>query len=243
MSSLKNQVAVITGGSAGIGAAIAKAFAKDGAHVILAARSFDKLQVVAAEIHAEGGAATAVETDVTDEASVSALFKKVTSDFSRLDLLVNNAGLAMGGPTDELTFEVWRKVMSVNVDGAFLCSREALKLMKAQGRGRIINIGSVSAKMPREHSAPYTTSKFAMEGLTRSLALDGRAYGISVGVLQPGNTMTSIWEGKEEKVAEEGVMHADDLAQVALSMANLPDGVSVFESTVLPISMPFLGRG
>lgn len=243
MSSLKKQVAIVTGASTGIGAAIAKAFAREGAHVVLAARSLDKLQRVAEEIFADGGAATVVETDVSNEASVTALFEKVASDFSKLDLLVNNAGLAMGGPTDELTFESWRKVMSVNVDGAFLCSREAFKLMKGQGRGRILNIGSVSAKMPREHSAPYTTSKFALEGLTRSLALDGRAYGISVGVLQPGNTMTSIWEGKEEKVAEEGVMNADDLAQVALSMAILPDGVSVLESTVLPISMPFLGRG
>ena len=243
MSVLKDQVAVITGASSGIGAAIANAFANEGAQVILAARSGDKLQSVVSQIEAAGGKATAVVCDVTDEAAVCSLFDTVASDFSRLDILVNNAGLAKGGPIDELAFETWRSVMSVNLDGAFLCSREAFKLMKPQNRGRIINIGSVSAKMPRVDSAPYTTSKFALEGLTRSLALDGRSYGISVGVLQPGNTMTSIWEGREEKVTAEGVMNADDLAQVALSMANLPDGVSVLESTVLPISMPFLGRG
>ncbi|QXD23397.1 SDR family oxidoreductase [Opitutia bacterium ISCC 51] len=243
MSRLENQIAVITGASSGIGAAIAKALTKEGAHAILAARSHDKLQSVVAEIQADGGQASAVICDVTDEEAVQSMFSEVASQFSRLDIVVNNAGLAKGGPIDELDFQTWRDVMSVNLDGAFLCSREAFKLMKPQKRGRIINIGSVSAKMPRVHSAPYTTSKFALEGLTRSLALDGRSYGISVGVLQPGNTMTSIWEGREDKVNEEGVMNADDLAQVALSMATLPNGVSVLESTVLPISMPFLGRG
>ena len=243
MSRLENQIAVITGASSGIGAAIAKALTKEGAHAILAARSHDKLQSVVAEIQADGGHASPVICDVTDEEAVQSMFSEVASQFSRLDIVVNNAGLAKGGPIDELDFQTWRDVMSVNLDGAFLCSREAFKLMKPQKRGRIINIGSVSAKMPRVHSAPYTTSKFALEGLTRSLALDGRSYGISVGVLQPGNTMTSIWEGREDKVNEEGVMNADDLAQVALSMATLPNGVSVLESTVLPISMPFLGRG
>ena len=243
MSRLKNQVAVITGASSGIGAAIAKVFAKEGAHAVLAARSHDKLQSVVAEIQANGGQATAVICDVTDEGAVQSLFDEVVSRFSRLDILVNNAGLAKGGPIEELDFQTWRDVMSVNLDGAFLCSREAFKSMKPQHRGRIINIGSVSAKMPRANSAPYATSKFALEGLTRSLALDGRDFGISVGVLQPGNTMTSIWEGREEAVSAEGVMNADDLAQVALAMASLPDGVSVLESTVLPISMPFLGRG
>ena len=243
MSRLENQIAVITGSSSCIGAAIAKAFAKEGAHPILAARSHYKLQSVVAEIQANGGQATAVICDVTDEEAVQSMFAGVASKFSRLDILVNNAGLAKGGPIDELDFKTWRDVMSVNLDGAFLCSRDAFKSMKPQKRGRIINIGSVSAKMPRVDSAPYTTSKFALEGLTRSLALDGRPFGISVGVLQPGNTMTAIWEGREEKVSEEGVMNADDLAQVALSMATLPDGVSVLESTVLPISMPFLGRG
>ena len=243
MSRLDNQVVLITGASSGIGAAIGKAYAKEGAQVILVARSLDKLESLASEIQADGGKACALACDVTDEAAVVALFEAVGAEHPTLDILVNSAGLSKGGPTDELSFDAWRKVLSVNLDGAFLCSREAFKLMKAQKRGRIIQIGSVSAKMPRVNSAPYTTSKFGLEGLTRSLALDGRAYGISVGVLQPGNTMTAIWEGREETVSAEGVMDADDLAQVALSMATLPDGVSVLESTVLPISMPFLGRG
>ncbi|MDA0348482.1 MAG: SDR family oxidoreductase [Verrucomicrobia bacterium] len=243
MHSLKNKVAVITGASSGIGAAIAKVFAAEGVQVVLAARSKEKIENLASEINESGGIAKAVETDVTDEAAVINLFESVGKYFDSLDILINNAGIGMGGPIEELTFETWRKVLSVNLDGAFLCAREAFRIMKPQGRGRIINIGSVSAKMPRVHSAPYTTSKFALEGLTRSLALDGRAYGISVGVLQPGNTKTAIWEGREEAAAAEGVMNAYDLARVALAMITLPDGVSVLESTVLPISMPFLGRG
>jgi NAD(P)-dependent dehydrogenase (short-subunit alcohol dehydrogenase family) len=243
MSVLKNQVAVVTGASSGIGAAIARLFAQNGAEVVLAARSLDKIEQLAEEIIELGGSAWAFQTDVTDESSVMELFKAVDGRSASLDILVNNAGIGKGGPTAELTFETWRKVMSVNLDGAFLCSREAFKRMQSQRRGRIINIGSVSAKMPRVDSAPYTTSKFALEGLTRSLALDGRPYGISVGVLQPGNTMTAIWEGREEKANAEGTMTAEDLAKVALSMAALPDGVSILDCTVLPISMPFLGRG
>lgn len=243
MSSIKNQVAVVTGASSGIGAAIAQVFADKGAKVVLAARSIDKLQALTSKINASGGSAIAVETDVTSEASVVSLFEQVSAEFPVLDLLVNNAGVGMGGPTDELAFKTWRTVMSVNLDGAFLCSREAFRLMKKQGRGRILNIGSVSSKMPRVNSAPYTTSKFGLEGLTRSLALDGRAFGISVGVLQPGNTLTPIWDGRKETAESEGTMTTEDLAKVALSMAELPDGVSVLESTVLPISMPFLGRG
>ena len=243
MASLKNKVVVVTGASSGIGAAIAQTFAEEGAQVVLAARSVDKLEKLGAEISVKGGSAVSVETDVTSEASVVSLFDKVEAQFSKLDILVNNAGIGKGGPIDELDFETWRAVLRVNLDGAFLCSREAFRLMKGQGSGRIINIGSVSAKMPRVDSAPYSTSKFGLEGLTRSLALDGRPYGISVGVLQPGNTMTALWEGREEKAEAEGTMKASDLAKIALSMAALPDGVSVLESTVLPISMPFLGRG
>jgi NAD(P)-dependent dehydrogenase (short-subunit alcohol dehydrogenase family) len=243
MSSLENQVAIVTGASSGIGAAIAQAFAAEGAKVVLAARSVDKIEKMAAEITSSGGSALAVRTDVSDEASVVALFEQVGATFSSLDIVVNNAGIGIGGPTEELDFQSWRKVMSVNLDGAFLCSREAFKIMKKQGRGRIINMGSVSAKMPRVNSAPYTTSKFALEGLTRSLALDGRPYGISVGVLQPGNTKTAIWDGREEVAKAEGTMTPGDLAKVAVAMASLPDGVSILETTILPISMPFLGRG
>ncbi|MBH53260.1 MAG: short-chain dehydrogenase [Opitutaceae bacterium] len=243
MISLKEKVCLITGASTGIGAAIAQTFSKDGATVVLAARSAEKLNAFAESIQKQGGSAIPVETDVCSEASVIALFDRIKSECSSLDILINNAGISAGGPVEDLEFETWRSVMQVNLDGAFLCSREAFKIMKSQGSGRIINIGSVSAIMPRVHSAPYTTSKFALEGLTRSLALDGRQFGISVGVLQPGNTLTPLWDDRLEVANKEGTMDANDLAEIALSMARLPDGISVLESTILPISMPFLGRG
>lgn len=243
MPLLTDQVVLVTGASSGIGAAIAEVFAAEGAHVVLAARTIEKLEAVAERINAGESSASVIQADVGDEASVVAMFEEVRRKHKSLDILVNNAGIGLGGATEDLSFETWRAVMRVNLDGAFLCAREAFKIMKLQGRGRIINIGSVSAKMPRVNSAPYTTSKFALEGLTRSLALDGREYGISVGILQPGNTMTGIWEGRVAAVNQEGYMMPDDLAKVALSMVSLPDGVSILESTILPISMPFLGRG
>jgi len=135
MNSLKNKVAVITGASSGIGAATAKVFSSEGIQVVLAARSKDKIEALASEINERGGIAKAVETDVTDEASVINLFDTVGKEFDSLDILINNAGIAKGGPIDELSFEIWRQVMSVNLDGAFLCAREAFRLMKPQGRG------------------------------------------------------------------------------------------------------------
>jgi NAD(P)-dependent dehydrogenase (short-subunit alcohol dehydrogenase family) len=163
--------------------------------------------------------------------------------FGRVDILVNNAGVSKGGPTDELSLEVWQQVIGVNLTGAFLCSREAFKIMKSQRTGRIINIGSVSAKVPRINSAPYTTSKFGLEGLTRSLALDGREFGIAVSILHPGNTATPIWVEREQIARQEGVMSPDDLARVAVTIAALPPEVNLLESLVLPVSMPFVGRG
>ncbi len=243
MGQLDERVAIITGAGSGIGRAIALAYAAEGARVVLAARGADRLSALADEIHSAGGTALAQPTDVTSEDQVAALFKAALAAFGRVDILVNNAGVAIGGPTDEMSLETWRRVLDVNLTGPFLCSREALRAMKAQGGGRIINIGSVSAKVPRAHSAPYTTSKFGLEGLTRSLALDGRAHGVAVSVLQPGNTATPIWEGREDQARKEGLMSPDDLARVALLMAALPPEVNMLEGVVLPVSMPFVGRG
>ncbi|MFO1351980.1 MAG: SDR family oxidoreductase [Gammaproteobacteria bacterium] len=243
MGLLQDKVALITGASTGIGQSIASAYAREGAKVVLAARSRDKLESVAADIRGKGGAALVVPTDATIEQEVLALFQKTMDTFGRLDILVNNAGISVGKPTDEMTLEEWRRVIDINLTGAFLCSREALKIMKRQRSGRILNIGSISAKVPRPNSAPYTTSKFGLEGLTRSLALDGRAFGIAASVLHPGNTMTPIWSGREEQAKKEGVMSPDDLAKVALTMVTLPPEVNVLESVVLPVSMPFVGRG
>lgn len=243
MGQLQDRIAVVTGASSGIGQGIAVAFAVEGAKTVLASRSRQKLEVVANEIQGAGGLVHVVPTDVTVEQDVIDLFRQTLETFGRVDILVNNAGVSKGGPTDELSLEVWQQVIGVNLTGAFLCSREALKIMKSQRSGRIINIGSVSAKVPRSHSAPYTTSKFGLEGLTRSLALDARDYGIAVSILHPGNTATPIWQGREEIARKEGVMSPDDLARVAVTIAALPPEVNLLESIVLPVSMPFVGRG
>jgi NAD(P)-dependent dehydrogenase (short-subunit alcohol dehydrogenase family) len=243
MGQLQECVAVITGASTGIGRSIAGAFAAEGAKTVLASRSREKLEIAADQIRSTGGQVKVVPTDVTLEHEVIDLFRQTLDTFGRVDILVNNAGVSKGGPTDELSLEVWQQVIGANLTGAFLCSREALKIMKPQRSGRIINIGSVSAKVPRVHSAAYTTSKFGLEGLTRSLALDARDFGISASILHPGNTATPIWTGREETARKEGVMSPDDLARVAVMIAALPPEVNMLESIVLPVSMPFVGRG
>ena len=243
MGQLDNMIVVITGASTGIGKSIAAAFAHEGAATVLASRSREKLEVAANDVRNAGGRVSVVPTDVTVEKEVVDLFQQTVETFGRIDILVNNAGLSKGGPTDELSLEVWQQVIGTNLTGAFLCSREALKIMKPQRSGRIINIGSVSAKVPRSHSAAYTTSKFGLEGLTRSLALDTRDYGIAVSILHPGNTATPIWQGREEIARKEGVMSPDDLARVAVTIATLPPEINLLESIVLPVSMPFVGRG
>lgn len=243
MGQIQDRVAVITGASTGIGKSIAMAFVAEGAKIVLASRSADKLEAVAQEIQGAAGTALVVPVDVTVEDAVVDLFRQAVDAFGRVDILVNNAGVSKGAPTDELSLEVWQQVIDVNLTAAFLCSREALKIMKSQRAGRIINIGSVSAKVPRIHSAAYTTSKFGLEGLTRSLALDARDFGIAVSILHPGNTATPIWTGREDIARQEGVMSPDDLARVAVTIAALPPEVNMLESTVLPVSMPFVGRG
>lgn len=220
-----------------------RAYAGEGAKIVLASRNKVQLETVAKEIADANGSSLVVPTDVTVESEVIDLFRQAIDAFGRVDILVNNAGLSKGGSPDELSLDVWQQVIGVNLTGAFICSREALKIMKPQRAGRIINIGSVSAKVPRPHSAPYTTSKFGLEGLTRSLALDARDFGIAVSILHPGNTETPIWSGREEIARKEGVMSPDDLARVAVTIATLPPEVNMLESIVLPVSMPFVGRG
>lgn len=243
MGQLQDQVAVITGASSGIGTSIAAAFASEGARTVLAARRRDRLEAAAEEIQGAGGRALVVPADVTVEAQVTALFQKTADTFGRVDILVNNAGITGGGPTEELSLEVWQRVLDVNLTGAFLCSREVLRIMRPRRSGRIINIGSVSAKVPRPDSAAYTTSKFGLEGLTRSLALDARSSGIAVSILHPGNTATPLWQGREETARKEGVMSPDDIARIVVMMAALPPELNLLEGVVLPVSMPFVGRG
>jgi NAD(P)-dependent dehydrogenase (short-subunit alcohol dehydrogenase family) len=243
MGQLKDRVAIVTGASAGIGASIATVFAKEGAKVVLAARRREQLDALARTIQAAGGTVLAVPTDVTVEEQVLNLFRRTQEAFGRLDILVNNAGTSVGKLTEELTLEEWRRVIDCNLTGAFLCSREALKIMKRQRSGRILNIGSVSAKMPRAHTAAYATSKFGLEGLTHSLAVDGRAHGVAACVLQPGNVVTPLWNGREDVMKREGAMAPEDLARIAVTMMALPPEINLYEAIVLPLTMPMLGRG
>ncbi len=247
MPELDDRVAVVTGASGGLGRAIAEAFADAGARTVLAARRADKLAAVADGIGAAGGTALAVTCDVTVESDVAGLFAAVDEAYGRVDVLVNNAGITTKIPTEDIPLEVWRDVLDVNVTGAFLCAREALRSMKRTGGGRIINIGSIAAKTPRPDSAPYTTTKHALEGLTRSLALDGRAHGIAASIIHLGATDTG--QGFAAARADEAASDADqlvaaDVARVAVMMAALPAEANVFELTVLPVAQPsFIGRG
>lgn len=243
MGQLMDRIAVITGASTGIGKGIAVVYAAEGAKVVLASRSPEKLEAVAGEIRNASGTALVVPTNVALEEDAMNLFRHTLEAFGRVDILVNSAGITSRTPTDELSLEAWQNVLDVNLNGAFLCSREALKIMKRQRSGRIINIGSISAKVPRPNTAPYTTSKFALEGLTRSLALDARDHGIAVSILHPGNTATPLWYGREDQARLEGIMSPSDLARVVVMMAALPPDVNMLESIMLPVSMPFLGRG
>lgn len=238
----KHAVCLVTGAAGGIGSAVARALLDAGAVVWLAGRDAARLQALEKTLDAP--ARTRVQAaDVRDERSVQALFDAVVERDGRLDLLVNNAGTVAGAPADELALADWQRVIDVNLTGAFLCSREALRLMKRQGGGRIVNVGSISAHVPRAGSAAYTASKFGLDGLTRAFALDARAHGVAVSILHPGNTRSGFWDGRDEMAAREGIMPAAEVARVLLAMVSLPDDINLLEATMLPLSMPFLGRG
>lgn len=240
---LGGKVAIVTGGGSGIGRAIATAFATEGARVALAGRRREKLDETVALIEKAGGTALAVPTDVASEDQVANLFAATKEAWGRLDLLVNNAGGFAGAPTDEFPLQMWRDMIDANLTGAFLCCREAFRVMKVQRAGRIINIGSTSAKVPRPKSAAYVASKWGLDGLTRMLAVEAREYGVAVSIIHPGNTVPGVWSGQEDKVKGEGLMDASNVARVAVLMASLPADTNLYESIMLPVSMPFLGRG
>jgi NAD(P)-dependent dehydrogenase (short-subunit alcohol dehydrogenase family) len=188
-----------------------------------------------------------VPTDVTKEADVLALFAKTRETFGRVDVLVNNAGVPNFKPTEEMSLADWQAIVDVNLTAAFLCSREALKAMKAQGGGRIISMGSISAWSPRPHSIGYSTTKAAVEALTRSLTYDGRAYGVVASVIHPGAAATGFTQGRAPGAGatpQEYLMSPEHVARVALLMCTLPPEVNLFDATILPNHQPsFLGRG
>ena len=242
MGKLDGKVALITGGNKGIGKGIARGLAAEGASLVLAARGTEALNQTVAELTQGGATVLGVSTDVTDEAQVEALFAKAMERFNRLDILVNNAGAFDGGPIDTLSVEAWDKVIGVNLRGPFLCTRAAMRIMKKQGGGRIINIGSISAQRVRPNSAPYSTSKFGIWGLTQVTALEGRPHGIAASCLHPGNTLVERVSSRPQPPAEP-MMAVDDLAQAAVLMATLPPHVNMLEAIVMPVEQLYIGRG
>lgn len=244
MGLLDDKVAIVTGAGTGIGKAIAQAFAKEGATIVLASRNEQNLREAATELGDSYGATTlVVPTDVTVEPQVVALFEGTVRAFGRVDILVNNSGVLDETPLDELPLETWQRVVDVNLTGPFLCSREAMKIMKPQGGGRIINIGSISAQVPRANTASYTTTKHAITGLTKSIALEGRDHGVIASCLHPGNTATALGHHLRDETSVEPEMQAHEVAATALTMAALPPHVNMLEAIVLPVGQAYLGRG
>jgi len=251
--SAPSKVAIITGAGSGIGRRTAIAFLSEGYCVALAGRRLETLEATAIEAGSTSSQSLVVATDVTNPASVRALFAKTKESFGRLDVLFNNAGInAPPVFLEELTYEQWKSVVDTNLTGAFLCTQEAFKLMKSQKPrgGRIINNGSISAHVPRPHSAPYTATKHAITGLTKSTALDGRKYDIACSQIDIGNAATVLADKMSEgvpqangSIAVEPTMDVDHVAQAIVYMASLPLEANVQFLTLIATKMPYIGRG
>jgi NAD(P)-dependent dehydrogenase (short-subunit alcohol dehydrogenase family) len=242
MSILEGRVVVVTGASSGIGEACALAFAAKGAKVVLAARRAERLESLVERLQVDGGEALPVATDVTDEAAVENLFASAVERFGTVDVLINNAGIADSTAVEKTSLELWMKVIQTNLTSAFLCSRAAFRIMQPQQRGRIVNIGSISARVPRAESPAYTASKWGLDGLTRALALDGREYNIAVSIFHPGIVATEIAPGAVKLPTD---LSADpmDIAEIIVHMCDVPDHLNFYEGLVVQNKIPFLGRG
>src|SRR5439155_1342930 len=247
-----DKIAIVTGAGTGIGKAVALALVREGYSVVLAGRRKELLEATAREGKSSGSRALVVPTDVSNPASVSALFARTKTEFGRLDLLFNNAGTgAPPLPLEDLTYEQWKTVVEINLTGAFLCTQEAFKLMKAQEPrgGRIINNGSISAHAPRPNSAPYTATKHAITGLTKATSLDGRKYDIACGQIDIGNALTDMTAVSSSgqlqpdgSVRPEPRMDVEHVAQAVAFMASLPLESNVQFMTIMATKMPWIGR-
>ena len=247
------KISIVTGAGTGVGKSASLALADEGWTIVLAGRRKDPIEAVANEIKSRGGNALAIVTDTSDTKSVKGLFEETKRAFGRLDLLFNNAGTnAPGVSLEDISFEQWTNVVNVNLTGVFLCTQEAFRLMKAQTPmgGRIINNGSISAHVPRPGSAPYTATKHAVTGLTRSTSLDGRKYNIACGQIDIGNALTEMAARMTKGVPQadgsiqvEPVMDVANVGKTVAHMASLPMEANVQFVTVMATNMPFIGRG
>jgi NAD(P)-dependent dehydrogenase (short-subunit alcohol dehydrogenase family) len=243
MGQLEGKIAIVTGSSRSIGKAIAIAFAKEGASLVLAARSAEGLNATAKEIKDLGGVAEVIPTDVMQEAEIDNLFKKTIARFKRLDILVNNSGVFHAAPIDKVPTQDWDNVIATNLRAPFLCTRAAFAIMKKQGGGRIINIGSISASRVRAQNVAYSSAKFGLIGLTQTTALEGREFNITCGILHPGNTERDIRPPEGTGWTAEPYMAQEDVAAEAVFMASLPPAVNVLEIIQLHKDQLYLGRG
>ncbi len=240
LKELDGKVALVTGSAHGIGKAIAIALAQRGANIVVADKDLTGAQAVAKSIAGMGVESLAVSSDVTDEHQVENLFANTMERFGRVDVLVNNAGLFGPAPIDEMTTETWDRLIAVDLRGPFLCTRAAFRIMKKQGGGRIINIGSISAQRVRSNNAAYSVAKFGLVGLTHTTALEGRDYGINCGILHPGEV---YHESRPREMQKQPSMTPEQLAAAAAYMACQPPDVNVLELIQLNPLQPYVGRG
>ena len=250
----KGRIALVTGGGTGIGLAVARGLSAEGYRVVITGRRLAVLETAASEISAQtGNPVRGIACDVGDPAQVAAVFADVERAFGRLDLLVNNAGSNVSPALlEDIPFEEWSSILAANLTGAFLCTQHAFRIMKSQSPrgGRIINNGSISAHAPRPNSAPYTATKHAITGLTKSTALDGRKYDIACGQIDIGNAATDMTERMSAgvlqpsgEIASEPTMPVRHVADAVVYMASLPLDANVLTMTVMATAMPFVGRG
>ena len=253
MNAVQTKVALITGAGAGIGKAAANSFLKAGYQVVLTGRHLDRLKQAIIDIGGNQNNCLAIACDVGKPEDVKNLFSKIKACFGRIDVLFNNAGMgAPAIPMEELTYEQWMNVVNSNLCGAFLCSQAAIRMMKAQSPqgGRIINNGSISAHAPRPMSAPYTATKHAISGLTKTIALDGRPFNIACGQIDIGNAATEMTERMaagimqaDQSIKVEPRMDVDHVGEAVLHMAQLPLESNILSMTIMATNMPFVGRG
>lgn len=251
MTNSNNKCAIVTGASSGIGKAAAIALLQNGWNTVFVGRRFEALESAIIDAGTVSATALPISCDITKAADVEAMFGKVSEALGAVDLLFNNAGMGgKAGTIDEISMEDWAEVLAVNLTGAFCCARAAFSVMKKNGGGRIINNGSIAAHSPRPHMVSYTTTKHAITGLTKSLALDGRPYNIACGQIDIGNVLTEMTAPMTKGMLQangerepEAVFSLPHVADAIIYMANLPPEANVLFMTVMASNMPYVGRG